>query len=180
MRRQWRLLAEITLLLIIVTGSVAVFVFRDELDSIGDWGYIGVFFLCLLSNFTVFLPAPSLMVVVSSAQILSPFFVATIGAFGTTVGEMAGYICGRIGHDVSVRFSKLIDKLSRVIQKDFLFVFILALLPLPIFDAAGVYAGGNKMRTTKFMMSCFVGKWLKMLFYAFFFQSSMDYLVKLI
>jgi len=180
MSKRIRLIFELVLLAVIFAISIAVFLYRDSLEAVSNWGYLGVLVLCFLSNFTVFLPAPSLLVVVSSAQVLPPLWVASIGAIGTTLGELAGYVCGRIGQDVSVRFTKLVDKLSKMIRKDLLFVFVLALLPLPIFDAAGVYAGGNKMRATKFMMACFAGKWLKMLFYAFFFQSAMDYLVKLI
>ena len=46
-----------------------------------------------------------------------------------------------------------------------LLVFILALLPLPLFDLVGIYSGGTRMHLGKFFLLCLMGKFLKMLAY---------------
>lgn len=97
---------------------------------------------------------------------MPPFAVATVGAVGTTLGEFSGYICGRAGQNLSSKFAVFIEKISKKIHRVSILVFILALLPLPLFDFAGVYAGGCKMPSWKFGLCCFLGKWMKMVFYA--------------
>ena len=44
-------------------------------------------------------------------------------------------------------------------------VFVLALLPLPLFDVAGVYSGGTRLHVAKFFLACYLGKFLKLLVY---------------
>ena len=48
-------------------------------------------------------------------------------------------------------------------------MFLLALLPLPLFDLAGVYSGGSGMPLWRFACACWCGKFLKMLTYAYLF-----------
>ena len=152
----------------ILLCSILVFVFREEVSKIGEFGYLGIFILCFLANLTVFLPAPSIMVVVSYSQVLSPVLVAIVGALGTTFGEMSGYMLGNAMDNISTKWKNLIDKISNKIKNAYLIVFIFALLPLPLFDLVGVYAGSKKARVPLFFISCYSGKLIKMLFYAVF------------
>ena len=63
------------------------------------------------------------------------------------------------------RFQKILDKLVARIKNGYLLVFLLALLPLPLFDIIGIYSGGTKMNPVAFFVICFVGKFIKLLFY---------------
>lgn len=45
----------------VVIASIVIFIFKDNIVEIGKFGYIGVFFLCLLSNLTVFLDRKSVV-----------------------------------------------------------------------------------------------------------------------
>lgn len=175
-----RKIFEWLLLFFIVALSISVFVFRDKVTSLGSWGYGGLFLLCYLSNCTVFLPAPGLMVVISFAQAMSPIIVATLGAAGTTLGEMSGYAFGHAGQSVSVRFQKVVEWFSERIRNVNVLIFVLALLPLPLFDFAGIYAGGTKVKMWKFILACFIGKWLKMYIYAVAATQIFDYLMPFI
>lgn len=150
----------------VVICSILIFVFRDKVTAIGEIGYIGIFVLCFLSNLTVFLPAPSLMVVVSYSQVLSPVLVAIIGALGTTFGEMSGYLLGGAIENISKKWDKLISWIGSKIGNVYLIVFIFALMPLPIFDFVGVYAGSKRVKIPLFFLACYSGKLIKMLFYA--------------
>jgi len=149
----------------VILCSVSIFVFRNKLIQIGNLGYIGVFVLCFLSNLTVLLPAPSLMVVVSYSQILSPAAVAAVGALGTTIGETSGYLLGSSINNLSVKWREKVDLLSKHIKNIHILIFIFALMPLPIFDFVGIYAGSNKVKIRYFFLDCYMGKFLKMLFY---------------
>lgn len=151
--------------MIIAGLSVTIFLLRDKLQNVGDVGYLGLFLLCFLANSTVLLPAPSLMIAASCALILNPWLVALFAALGSSLGEFVGYLFGTVSEDLSPKFKKLLDKLTAKIHNQTLLVFVLAVLPLPLFDVVGIYSGGSKMNLLKFFIACFAGKFIKMLVY---------------
>ncbi len=165
MNPKLRKILEIILLVGIIAGSVVIFLFRDQLQDVGSMGYVGLFALCFLANSTVLLPAPSLMIAASCALILNPWLVALVASLGSALGELVGYVFGTAGQDVSPKFQKLLEKLNAKIKNPSLLVFILAVLPLPLFDVAGIYSGGSKMNLLKFFIFCWIGKFIKTLVY---------------
>ena len=64
------------------------------------------------------------------------------------------------------KWKKIIDDISKKIKNVYLLIFLFALIPLPLFDLVGVYAGGRKVKLPFFIAVCYLGKLLKMLFYA--------------
>lgn len=165
MKQRIQKILEIILFFAIAAISVAIFFKRDQLQNVGYAGYLGVLALCFLSNATVLLPAPSLMIAAGSALILNPLLVAATAALGSSLGELVGYAFGSTGSDISPQLRMLLEKLSLRVIHPALLVFILALLPLPLFDLVGIYSGGTRMRLGKFFLLCFAGKFLKMLAY---------------
>lgn len=165
MSGKWRKVWEAALAVGIIALSVAIFLFREELENIGQVGYLGLFALCFLANATVLLPAPSLMIAASCALIMNPLVVAVVAALGSALGEFVGYLLGNTGRDLSPKFGKLLDWLNERVKNPFALVFLLAALPLPLFDVVGVYSGGTKLHLGKFFAMCFLGKLVKMLVY---------------
>ena len=165
MKDKWRKIAEIVLVVGITALSVTVFLLRNRIESVGTIGYVGLFLLCFLANATVFLPAPSLMIAASCALIMQPLLVALVAALGSTLGEFVGYAFGSATKNLSPKFRTLLEKLQQKVPNETLLVFILAALPLPLFDVVGVYSGGTKMQIWKFFLACFAGKCIKMLVY---------------
>ncbi len=160
-----RKILEVILIIFIVALSVAIFIFKDKLQNISDVSYLGLTLLCFLANATVLLPAPSLMIAASCSLIMNPWLVAICAAFGSSLGEFVGYAFGTVSEDLSPKFKTLLDKLTAKVHNQTLLVFILAALPLPLFDVVGIYSGGTKMNLFKFFIACFLGKFLKMLVY---------------
>lgn len=150
----------------VVISSVVIFLCRNRLEGMEHAGYAGVFLLCLISNSTVLLPSPGLTVILAAARVFSPVPVALVGALGTTIGEFTGYILGASVVNVWERGRKWSDFFRKHIKNTDLLLFLFALLPLPLFDAAGIYAGSRKMSPLRFFLLCLSGKTLKMLFYA--------------
>ena len=165
MKKNIRKTLEILIVVCIILLSVLIFIFRDALQNIGTVGYFGVFALCFIANATVLLPAPSLMVAASAALILNPWLVAICASLGSTLGEFVGYVFGTVVENLSPKFKSVLDKLTTRIKNRTMLVFVLALLPLPLFDVAGIYSGGTKMNLLKFFFVCLAGKFLKTLVY---------------
>lgn len=165
MKKKIRIILEIALVIFIIGLSVTIFLLRDRIQNVNEVGYLGLFFLCFLANATVLLPAPGLMIAASCALIMNPWLVALFAALGSTLGEFVGYAFGTVTEDLSPKFKKLLEKLTTKIHNQTLLVFILAVLPLPLFDLIGIYSGGTKMNLIKFFLACFIGKLIKMLVY---------------
>lgn len=162
----WRL-KQFGVLLAVVGLMMFVTVYRKELGELPSYGYIGVFIACFAANSTVFLPAPSTAIVFAFASVYSPFWVAVVGGLGAATGEMFGYAAGYSGRqavDTSHRGQQLKSWLDK---HGMLGVFVIAFLPLPLFDILGVIAGASKMNLARFAFPTIAGKILKMLLYAY-------------
>jgi len=165
LKKSVKKIPEILLFVIIVVLSVVIFIYKDKIGEVSEIGYLGLFFLCFLANSTVLLPSPSLMIAASCALIMNPWLVALVGSLGSTLGEFVGYAFGVVTKELSPKFQKLLDKITGKVHNQTLLVFLLAVLPLPLFDVAGIYSGGTKMNLVKFFVACFLGKFIKMLVY---------------
>lgn len=160
-------------ILAVVGVSILLFCRRDILVYDDKYGYLGVFILCFICNATVFAPAPSLVVAVTAARTLQPMLVIVLGAIGITLGEMVGYFSGRAGRSFIQKDGRIT---SWVARHGAIAVFLFALIPLPLFDLAGITSGYSKMKWHTFMISCFLGKLLKMTIYVFGSIIAIDYL----
>ena len=165
MNERLRRILEVLFVIFVVLLSVAIFLLRDKIGQVSNIGYLGLFFLCFLANSTVLLPAPSLIIAASCALIMNPWLVALFAALGSTLGEFVGYAFGTVTKDLSPKFQNLLDKFTSKVHNQTLLVFILAVLPLPLFDIVGIYSGGTQMNLIKFTVACFVGKLIKLLVY---------------
>lgn len=165
MRNKYRRIVEFLFVLFVIALSIVIFLLRDKIGQMSEISYLGLFILCFLANSTVLLPSPSLMIAASCALIMNPWLVALFAALGSTLGELVGYAFGAVTKDLSPRFLKLLDKFTGKVHNQILLVFILAVLPLPLFDVVGIYSGGTRMSLIKFFVACFVGKLIKLLIY---------------
>src|SRR4030067_524154 len=80
--------------LAVVGISVYVFSIRDHADEFAQYGYPGIFLIALLSNATVFLPAPGAAVVFAMGGVFHPLGVALAAGAGGALGELSGYLAG--------------------------------------------------------------------------------------
>ena len=167
---------EIAFVIAVIALSVIIFIFRGRIGDIGAVGYPGLFLLCFIANASVLLPAPSLMIAAACALVMNPVLVALTAALGSACGELIGYAAGRAGQDVSPKFKSLLDRTVGKIRSPLLLVFILALLPLPLFDLIGLYSGGVKLNPPKFLAVCFAGKAIKMLIFVLLVPVAIDML----
>ena len=153
----------ILMLLVIVAMTVLVTVYRTELLKLGQWGYLGIVLSCFFANSTLFLPAPSSVIVFSLSSVYIPFWVALAGTIGAVLGEHVGYLAGIAGrktierNDQGERIKNNLEKFGG------LAIFVFAFLPLPLFDLVGVASGAMKINYFRFLVACFLGKLLKML-----------------
>jgi membrane protein DedA with SNARE-associated domain len=154
--------------LIFVLGlTVAIFLNRDLVAQLEVLGYPGIFAASLLSNASLILPVPGILITSAMGAVFNPLWVAVAAGSGAAIGELSGYLAGFSGQSV-VEKTKWHAKLEKLMTRyGDLTVFVLAFIPNPLFDVAGIMAGALKLPVYRFLLFCWLGKVLKMLIFAY-------------
>lgn len=160
-------LTRILALLVVVGLSIFVFSIRDQAERLAIYGYPGIFVLSFLAYATVLLPAPGVAVVFTMGSVFNPLGVALAAGSGAALGELSGYLAGFSGQAVIER-ADIYERLTRWMKKNgSLTIFLLAAIPNPFFDLAGLAAGSLQMPVTRFLIFCWMGEIVKMGIFAY-------------
>ena len=156
------------LALLFVLGLTAyIFLRRDQIQNLEAYGYPGIFIVSILSNATVIIPVPGVILTSAMGAVLNPIYVALAAGAGAAIGELSGYLAGFSGQGV-IENTAWYEKVEKWMQKyGDITVLVLAFIPNPIFDMAGISAGALRLPVARFMLMCFIGKVLKMLLFAY-------------
>lgn len=161
------MLARIMALFVVVALSVFIFSIRDQASELAIYGYPGIFLISFMAYATVLLPAPGVAVVFTMGSVFNPIGVALAAGTGAALGELSGYLAGFSGQAVVERVD-IYDRLTVWMQRNgSLTVLVLAAIPNPFFDLAGVAAGSLKMPVLRFLVWCWIGEVIKMSVFAF-------------
>lgn len=152
---------QVVFLIAILALSIFVMLNKEIIQNMGNYNYLALFACCFLSNASVFLPAPGLIMVMSAAVVMNPIIVAIIGALGMTCGECIGYFGGLTGRRLVNSDPKSARILDAIKAHGIATIFIFAFIPFPLFDFVGVAAGYLKINLSKFFAACYIGKMLK-------------------
>jgi membrane protein DedA with SNARE-associated domain len=135
-----------------------------------------VFLANLASTATLFIPVPGLTaaaqaLIPSSATTLSPFWVGVLGGLGMAIGEVTAYVAGMAASVIAreeeikapSRLQPFVDSLARRIRWlmarfGMPTLFLLSVVPNPLFEVAGWTAGGTRYPFWKFMAAVTPGK----------------------
>ena len=155
------------LVFVIAITVYIVYMPEQQAEQLESYGYVGIFLISILANATVIIPAPGLVIVFSMGAVFNPFLVGIAAGLGATLGELSGYLAGFSGQAV-IEDRKRYDQMSNWMQKNGpLTVAVLAFIPNPLFDLAGMIAGALKMNVFRFLFFAAIGKILKMLLFAY-------------
>lgn len=172
-------LARVLAFIFVIGLSVIIYMLRDQVSQLAQFGYPGIFLLSLISNATIILPAPGILFVSVFGAVFHPFWVAVAAGAGAAVGELAGYMIGFSGQGLaerSERYLRLLDWMRNHRRFTNLAILALAFIPNPFFDLAGVAAGTLKIPVFTFLLFTFIGKTFKMLLFAYAGASSLNWL----
>jgi membrane protein DedA with SNARE-associated domain len=172
-------LLRILALVFVVGISAGVYVFRDQMQALAAFGYPGIFLIVLLSYATILLPVPGMAIVFAMSGVFHPAGVALAAATGGAFGELSGYLAGYGGRAVIENW-KAYGRITEWVRRHGgPAILVLAALPNPFFDLVGVAAGVLKMPIHKFLLWCWPGQVIKMLYVAYAGYYSIDWLIGL-
>ena len=162
-----------------VVALVALAVtFRDkvQLDQVG---YVGLGLTVLIASGGLVLPVPSLATACAAGILLDPPYVALVAGSAGAVGELTGYFLGYSGRGVLDQ-SRLYRRMEGWMRRrGWLVLFLLALIPNPIFDFVGIAAGALRYPIWRFVAVVWAGKVLKFLTLAYACANSVGWLTGL-
>ncbi len=169
--------ARIIALLAVIGLSFYIFTIRAQAPKFAVYGYPGIFIISILSNATILLPAPGIAFVFAMGSIFNPFFVGLVAGLGAAVGEISAYVAGFSGQGV-VQNIRLYSRIAAWMEHyGWATILLLAAVPNPFFDLAGMAAGMLKMPIQKFFFWCAIGKIIKMLIFAYTGAYSLNWLL---
>ena len=153
-------LGKLILITSILFGIVA-FLVSLKLKNLQSFGYLGVFLANLIGSATIIFPVPSFATTIAVGAFSSPILTAFFSSLGSTLGELTGYFAGKGGEEM-ISNDKRIKKVKGWMDKYGLWVvFVLAIIPNPLFDLAGIISGITKVPLKKYLFTVFMGKLIK-------------------
>lgn len=154
-------------LLGVIALTVVLVLNREKVQALQAYGYPGIFLFSILANATILIPVPGVVFTSAMGAVFNPFFVSIAAGAGAALGELSGYLAGFSGQAV-VEESPRYQRVVRWMEKyGDITIILLAFIPNPLFDLAGMVAGILKMPVWKFLIFCVIGKILKMMMFAY-------------
>ena len=122
--------------------------------------YLIVFGATFLASCTIILPAPGAAVVIAAASIWNPAIVALVSSVGSALGEITSYYAGYLGKKVIIDEQKAAYQraVSWTNRYGLWAVFVVAAIPLVLFDIIGLVAGALRLSLWKFLLACWLGR----------------------
>ena len=136
---------------------------REAVEGLvqSPFGLVVLFGLAAISTATLILPAPGLALTAIAGATGDPIVVGVVAGLGQAVGELTGYAAGWSGRSFlpeNAATSRITGWLRR---RGALVIFVLAVVPNPVFDLAGVAAGALRMPVRGYVAAVATGKVIK-------------------
>ena len=158
---------QILALLFVLALSVFLLLNREKVAELEVYGYLGVFLISIITCSSIVVPVPGWILVAALGAILNPVLVGIVSGLGGTLGEMTGYLLG-YGGRLAVDNVGLYNRMVRWMKRwGSATIFILALIPNPLFDLAGATAGLLRFPIWKFLLFGAAGRIPKHILFAY-------------
>ena len=168
-------LVRLGILIVVISAIVAALLLRNNFGA-SEVGYGAVALSALVASAGLVIPVPALATACATAIFLDPFWVGIIAGTAESAGELSGYYLGYTGRDVLAR-NRVYQRLEHWMRRrGWLLLFLVSLVPNPIFDVVGIAAGALRYPVWGILAVVWVGKLLKFLVFAYACQAGTDWL----
>lgn len=150
---------------LMILGSIlisgVIIYFRNDLAKLASFGYLGIFLVSVIGASTIIVPSPSLVATFVGGSLFNPLAVGILSGVGTSIGEITGYLAG-LGSTVLIKEDKNYKRVEKWMSiNGFITIFILAIIPNPLFDLSGIISGATKYSFKKFFIATILGKTIR-------------------
>ena len=166
-------------LVAVIAITLYIISIRDHVAEFKQYGYVGIFFVALLANATVFIPAPGIAIIYAMGSVFNPLYVGLVAGTGGAIGELSGFLAGFSGQAI-IENTHIYERIKPWVDKyGGWAILILSAIPNPFFDVAGFAAGIAKMRLRTFLFSVWIGQLIKMTLFAYAGKYSIEWIASL-
>ena len=160
-RIDWRYKLQLTVGFCLLI-MVPMYVFRERMMALGEWGYLGAFMINGISSASIILPAPGGAVIAIMAQKFNPILIGIAAGIGGSIGGASAYVVGAVNAS-GARKSRWFRWIDRGMARfGGLIVFTFALIPILPGDLASLSAGAVRYPLRKYFLYNGVGSVIKM------------------
>ncbi len=153
---------------ITVLMAIAVIYFRESLQELQHYGYLGAFIISIMGGATIIIPVPMLAVVFALGGVMKyTWLVGVAAGLGETLGALTIYLTGHgagpaLYNSKHGKIQTAYERVMRLMEKrGSLTLFLLAAVINPFFYPAALTAGALRFSIRKYFLICFVGKTIK-------------------
>ncbi len=161
----------IVLIILIIWQRENITSFAMTLAEYPGLKYIGIFVISAAACATLVIPIPGLAMTSLIGTLAvgpwDPLLIGLSSGLGATLGEITGYLLGYSGR-MAISYTKTYEQVVGWMKKwGSLTIFLLALLPNPLFDVAGLAAGILKYPLWKFLLVGAAGRLPKHILFSY-------------
>jgi len=161
----------ILLIILIIWQRENITTFAIQLARYPGLKYIGIFVISAAASATLVIPIPGLamtsLIGTLSIGPWDPLLIGISSGLGATLGETTGYLLGYSGR-MAIPDNRTYERVVGWMKRwGSLTIFLLALLPNPLFDLAGLAAGVLKYPLWKFLLIGAAGRLPKHILFAY-------------
>jgi membrane protein DedA with SNARE-associated domain len=167
-KKSWfrRNFVAILMFLLVAAVTIALFIFRNEIVKLGNYGYLGTFVLSLATNATIILPMPSILMILPLGATFNPLYIGLAAGLGGAIGEMTAYVVGYTGRGIWNDNPNYLQAVRWLKKWGMLIVFVFSATPMPL-DIMGIAAGNLRLPAWKFFLPAWPGKTIKYIILAY-------------
>ena len=150
-------------LAVTISLSLLIIHHRSYVEQIAQWGYLGCFFINVLTSGTLVLPGFGLVLTFTLGGVLNPAVVGAIAGIGETIGAVGAYFTGYAGRSLFAdTSSSLYLRLSNIVDRQgSKAVFFIACLISPIYYPFAVILGMLRFGWIRFFLATLAGRTVK-------------------
>ena len=159
-------LIRLRILTLVMGAVITAWLVRHHFGA-SEVGYGAVALSALVASAGLLIPVPALATACATANFLNPLLVGLIAGTAEATGELSGYYLGYTGRDILAK-SRMYQRLEGSMRRwGWLALFLVSLIPNPIFDVVGITAGALRYPIWRFLAVVWAGKVLKFLVFAY-------------
>ncbi|MBI4300659.1 MAG: VTT domain-containing protein [Chloroflexi bacterium] len=167
-------------ILVVLAIIVTIVLMRGRIGEIESYGYLGVFLVDFMGAAAMILPVPGTVAVYAGGGLLNPVYIALLAGIAEPLGELTGYAIGYGGQPL-LENRRIYKKLVVWMESHgTITLFLLSVIPNPIFDLGGVAAGALRFPVLRFFLIVWAGKTIKSFAIAFAGSWSLEALIHLL
>jgi membrane protein DedA with SNARE-associated domain len=156
-------------LLVTIVLCILIIQHREYLEKIAHLGYVGCFFISILSSGTLVMPGFGMILTFTLGGVLNPAVVGAVAGIGEAIGAVGAYFTGYTGRGLLarnrssfyLRFSGIIDRHGSKA------VFLMASLINPIYYPFALFLGMLRFGWAKFFFATWAGRTVKNMILAY-------------